>query len=329
MKTLISMLCLLLTHFLYGQDVQFTQFYTNSLYSNPAFAGSVHKPRIILHERVQWPGLDAQYLTSLISFDTYFPKWHTGLGIYAIHDIQGNSKIKSNEIQGLYSYEIVGLKNKWVMRLGGQFGFINRTLDYTNLIFPTQISQNGINASGTNNEKAQSKSLVDLSFGGLIFSNNLWFGYSMYHLNEPNQSFIGEESDLPQKQIFIVGYKFTQTQKTNNSKSYTPTLHYKTQGKSDQIDCGIYFTNSDYMLGLWYRGIPILKQYNNNQNNESCAFLFGYKFNFINISYTYDAIFSELTKASPYGAHEFNITVYPKSIPKSRQPMKRLPCPQF
>ncbi|MEY5050043.1 MAG: hypothetical protein RLZZ175_3411, partial [Bacteroidota bacterium] len=291
---------------IFAQDIQFSQFYTNTIYSNPAFAGSAHQTRLMLHERIQWPGNDAKFITSFASIDGYLAKRNLGIGAYVLNDIQGNGNIRSNEFQGLLSYELATFNNKCIIRFGGQLGIVNRTLDYTKLIFPEQITQDGINSNLSNFENNQSTNFIDMSFGGLVFTNNFWFGYSMHHLNEPNQSFIKDESILPIKQIYILGYKIVNKskEKTGDLSSFTPTIHYKTQGKSDQVDAGIFYSHSSLMLGLWYRCIPIIKHYKDNPNNESLIFLLGYKFGFINISYSYDSVISELTKASPYGAHE-------------------------
>ena len=47
----------------FAQDPEFTQFYANPLYLNPAFAGTARSPRINLNYRNQWPGLSGTYVT--------------------------------------------------------------------------------------------------------------------------------------------------------------------------------------------------------------------------------------------------------------------------
>ncbi|MFN6946007.1 MAG: type IX secretion system membrane protein PorP/SprF, partial [Cytophagaceae bacterium] len=61
----------------FAQDVQFSQFYAVPTHLNPAFVGSAHKPRAILHQRVQWPGLQARYITSFFSGDTWVQKYRS------------------------------------------------------------------------------------------------------------------------------------------------------------------------------------------------------------------------------------------------------------
>lgn len=54
---------------LQAQDLQFTQFYANPLYLNPAFAGSVRCPRICMNYRNQWPNLSGTYVSYSASYD--------------------------------------------------------------------------------------------------------------------------------------------------------------------------------------------------------------------------------------------------------------------
>ncbi len=48
---------------LFAQDPEFTQFYANPLYLNPAFAGTARCPRICLNYRNQWPGITGTFVT--------------------------------------------------------------------------------------------------------------------------------------------------------------------------------------------------------------------------------------------------------------------------
>jgi type IX secretion system PorP/SprF family membrane protein len=318
---------------LFAQDIQFTQFYTNVLYSNPAFAGSSQQTRIIAHQRLQWPALEASYSSSLVSVDTYLPKYNSGLGLYAIYDFQGAKIIKSSEIQAMYSFEFFSKNNKLGFRLATQAGLVNRSLDYTHLIFPDQVSQDGyLGGISASDETNTSKLFGDFSLGGMAYSKKMYLGYSAHHVNQPNQTFLDESSALPTKQTWIYGCKFVLEEASAEypyEQSITPSLHYKSQGKSDQTDLGVYYLQNGYMAGFWYRGIPFLKRYPNNFNNESISVLFGYKFlKILNISYSYDFVISKLSRARAWGAHELNITFFPNGVQKHRT-MKVLPCPEF
>src|SRR5690349_19985497 len=89
-----------------SQDIQYSQFYANVLYLNPAFAGNAHALRGIFHQRLQWPALDAKYITSHLSVDNYFTKANSGLGLMVYKDWQGSNTIASLEGALQYAYEL-------------------------------------------------------------------------------------------------------------------------------------------------------------------------------------------------------------------------------
>ena len=64
MKKLLVLLCLSLSVNSFAQDPEFTQFYANKLYLNPAFAGSHNCPRIVMNYRNQWPAITGNFVTT-------------------------------------------------------------------------------------------------------------------------------------------------------------------------------------------------------------------------------------------------------------------------
>ncbi|MCR6640193.1 MAG: type IX secretion system membrane protein PorP/SprF [Sporocytophaga sp.] len=317
-----------------GQDIQFSQFYGAPLYVNPAFAGSTHKTRLVLHQRIQWPKLDGKYITSLFSADTYFSKYRSGLGLQVYKDWQGSNTINSTDVSLSYSYEIF-LTSKIVIRPGLQLGYISRTLDYSDLAFSYQYDNDGNIAPGFDNGKVK-KQFMDLSTGAVIYTENLWVGFAANHINTPNQSFVNGKAPLPAKYSFTAGYQINFSRGPDKSTlqeekqiSLIPTVHYKFQGKSDQTDLGVYGVYDQLIAGFWYRGIPGLKRYKKGvQNNESIVGLVGWKYNNLAITYSYDFIVSRLVPARSGGAHEINLT-YIFNKRKKIKPMRRMPCPHF
>lgn len=323
----------------FGQDIQFSQFYAANLYLNPAFAGSVHKKRFTLHQRLQWPYLDAKYITSQLTFDAFSYKYNSGLGVMITQDWQGSNDLKSTEIDFQYSYELF-LSSDFVIRAGLQLGLFSRTFDYSNQLFPDQLSDNGpTGAPSYDANYNPNRYFADVSSGIIGYTDHLWFGFSAHHMNTPNQSFLGEVSRLPTKYTWVGGYKIdigpserrkSTIRQEHLERSITPTIHYKYQGKSDQMDLGLYANYEHYLLGLWYRGIPVIKDYNNTlRNNESMVVILGYKIYSWIFSYSYDFTVSRLSQARTGGAHELHIVYVHEKYPKRRKVMKRLPCPDF
>ena len=65
----ISFITLLPAKKVIGQDPEFSQFFANPLYLNPAFAGTTELPRTVLNYRNQWPQKGATFTTYALSFD--------------------------------------------------------------------------------------------------------------------------------------------------------------------------------------------------------------------------------------------------------------------
>ena len=111
--------------------------------------------------------------------------------------------------------------------------------------------------------------------------------------------------------------------------SITPTVHYRLQGKSDQLDLGVYVFYKMIMTGVWYRGLPIKNIDDRIINNESVIFLGGVKFDQLGLAYSYDLVISEIGGTTG-GAHELNLIFqFPKEAKKRGRNFKRLPCPNF
>ena len=135
---------------------------------------------------------------------------------------------------------------------------------------------------------------------------------------------------------YATGYKFflrgEPTTNTADDRPYiTPTAHYKFQGKSQQLDLGVYGYYQQLIAGFWYRGIPLLNDYRQGLvNNESVVFQIGWKFNpRLSASYSYDYTVSNLAIAHTGGSHEFNLTYIIERQPKTVKIRRRLPCPDF
>jgi len=91
MKTFLRLFVVLLIVFVgsnnvQAQDPQFTQFYANPIYLNPAFAGSNGCPRFAMNYRNQWPSLSGNYVTYSASYDQYFKNINGGIGVIGMHD---------------------------------------------------------------------------------------------------------------------------------------------------------------------------------------------------------------------------------------------------
>ncbi|TAH27574.1 MAG: type IX secretion system membrane protein PorP/SprF [Cytophagales bacterium] len=336
-NSLLSILVgLLLSSIVTAQDIQFSQFYAVPIYLNPAFAGSAHNTRGILHQRLQWPSLAGKFTTSLFSLDGFSHKYRSGFGLMAIQDYQGASVISSSQVGLQYAYEL-HLSPKYTVRAGLSGDFLSRYLNYSSLRFPTQFNDSSGFNGLSNNFNNPRRNMASVGSGLLLYSKKFWFSSAAHHMNFPNQSFVGEISRLPMKVSFTAGYKIplkkskqmAYLEEEETDISITPTAHYKFQGKSDQLDIGLYGIYDKIIVAVWYRGIP-LKNYDRRlPNNESMVVIAGFMLGSFSFTYSYDFTVSKLAQSRTGGSHEMNITYLHKHKPKTVKPMRRLPCPNF
>ena len=329
---------------LFAQDPQFSQFYAAPLYLNPAFAGSTQQARAGINYRNQWPSIDANFVTFNGYFDYFVEDINSGFGVLLAHDREGLAGLRSTSVGLQYAYQL--RLTEWLnFRPGVQFAFFNRNANFSRLTFGDQfdpVTGEVINpATAEQFDSGLSKNFFDISFGGIFYTPKAWLGLAAHHLNQPNQSIIGETDQLPMKFSLHGGYKilfspgtmgyglFTKPQE----RSLTPTFQYKSQGEFDQLDLGLYLTLEPIVVGTWYRGLPF-KQFNEFNNNESIVFLLGFikkgKDDELRIGYSYDYTISQLGSGSG-GAHEFTLS-YTWSMRDPRKPPKnvmQIPCPDF
>ncbi len=330
-----------------AQDAQYSQFYANPLYLSPAFAGFSLTPRATANYRLQWPALEATYATYAASFDYYFSRYNSGVGLLVTHDRQGFAKYNSTDIGAQYAYQLQ-VSERAAIRAGLQLSYVMRSINYFGLTFGDQFNNNGQFKPVTDDQYVLNadggiKNYFDVSAGGLFYTDKLWLGLAAHHLTKPNQSLVGNKdfaSRLPYKFTLHGGYKFFLENSgrqglardvTAREKSFSLATLYKSQGKFDQLDLGAYFTFEPVVLGMWYRGLPIKKFEQGINNSDALIFLVGFKQEGLSIGYSYDMTISNLG-LSTGGAHEVSVS-YEFQAPQSRKRVPRsarkLPCPKF
>ncbi len=169
-KYFLLMIMCLISKNLYSQSaIQFSQYFSNQLVLNPAYAGSEDALSLTMVHRNQWSGVDGAPKTTTLTAHTMFKNQHTGLGVNFFVD-QINIH-KNVNFSGIYSYRIKTGKNSY-LNLGLQAGIYYLNSDYTSLIGGTQIDDPGIGYENISESAFQ--------FGtGIYFKNkNLEVGLS-------------------------------------------------------------------------------------------------------------------------------------------------------
>lgn len=339
---LLTLFFLILVAVAKAQDPQYSQFYANKLYVNPAFAGSEEMSRVFLIGRYQWPALDATYMTGTFSVDHYFANVKSGVGLIITKDHVPFVNLNTTDVGVQYAYRL-DITENLSFRSGIQGSYVTRAIDFNKLDFSSQYDNWGFQGGNTNEKLIENRiSYFNLTAGGLLYSPVFWFGFSTANINRPNQSFLLNESRLPRRTSFHGGYKIylkEQAKKRYGFKdnaeevSITVAANYRFEGKSDQLDMGAYVTYNQLIFGVWYKGIPVKNYKKGVQNNESIIGLFGYVLGDFRLGYSYDVTVSKLARANPGGAHELSLTYVFVQEPKGKKkpkPENRKPmCPKF
>lgn len=322
---------------LQAQDPQFSQFYAAPLYLNPGFAGTTPYIRAGANFRSQWPSLDARFTTYSFYADYFLEDYSSGLGLLVTADKEGLANLTSTSVGLQYAYEL-RLSQRLTFRPGIQVAYVLRDVNFDRLTFGDQFDETGFISPTTAEplNTGENVGFVDFSFGGLLFSKNFWLGIATHHLNTPNQSLVGDNSELPIKYSLHSGYRLPLPagpghrgfNKDGKERSITPNFQYKKQGEFDQLDLGTYLTFEPIVFGLWYRGIPVQKLDEFN-DKESIIFLIGLSADNLNIGYSFDYTISELGIESG-GAHEISISYrFPPDPRKPPKSVRQIPCPKF
>ena len=300
------------------QDAEFSQFFSNPLYLNPAFAGTNSCPRISTNHRAQWTGLPNIFNTTSVSYDQNFDNIHGGLGIIIMSDKLASS-IQNNRISGIYSYEIKFSEN-FHFRTGLEASLFQNKLDYSQLNFIDMIDPlrgfvNQSSSIGIND----SKNGFDFSTGIIGYTEKFFFGFSAHHLTQPQQLNISNNLKLDRKYTLNVGAHLpilnNQSKIDHHPIVVSPNIIWRNQGFNQQFNIGVYCEKGPYALGFWYR------------DDNNYTIILGAKMGLMKIGYSYGVNLSRLYIATS-GSHEVSIQIN-FGCDNKNQLYKTLSCPSF
>lgn len=320
----------------FSQDVQFSQFYANPLYLNPAFAGSTNQTRIGLSFRNQWPALDQSFLAFSVYGDHYFDQINSGLGILITGTKDSFTQSQQTEIGLNYSYRL-RLGEDRFFQFGAQGGLMKRDGLFDGVILGDQLDIDRgviIGEPGDGFEGESQLTAADLHVGGLYLSPKFWLGLGVFHLLEPPISYLDVEANqLPMKYAVHGGYRWSLApgnindyfNNTDQERSFALAFNYKRQGEFSQLDLGGEFFFEPLVLGLWYRGLPTKYEL---PNSESLICLVGLVLESgLELGYSFDFSISKLGQSVTGGSHELTI----RYIFSTKSPKKQYldPLPTF
>lgn len=341
-KVLTGIFLLSFTIFCKAQDATFSQYYSSSLYLNPAFAGAQPYLTLGLNSRTQWKSIITPYFTNQASLiiPIYKSTRETnigGIGLSVYNDKAGSGNLQATGINLNMGYN-VKISEKHILTLAVQGGIIQKQVSFGSFQWGSQYnSYIGYDASidpGVTNVINQ-KMYPDFGAGFLYYANpgrNIrekgmggFFGGSAYHLNQPDESLVTDQvSKLPMLYKAHAGIEFSVSEKFN----FSPNGLFVMQNGAMQINSGLYMTYSfgneesvvvpsAFIAGAWYR------------LQDSFIFSTGLGSKYYTLGFSYDLNNSSLRQNTlGRGAYEISLTIQKPRV-KKETVIKRYQTPRI
>jgi len=297
-----------------AQDPIFSQFYSAPLQINPAFTGNTYAPHISLNYRNQWPNWSngtSAYVTYAAYYDQFSRKLNSGYGLSILSDDAGGGLITTNKVSGYFSYR-VQVVDDFFVKLGVEASAVQARYNWKDFLFLDQIDerfgfldQMGIPIP---TEEVQPENLnttyFDVSTGILAYSKLFYAGFSLKHLNTPNESLLGINENintgLPMRMSLHGGMelKVREGNKRRAASFVSPNIMYVRQGDFAQLNVGTLANLDAIFAGAWYRHAFT--------NPDAVILVVGVQKGVMKIGYSYDISVSRLSGQSN-GSHEVSL----------------------
>ncbi len=282
MRKVFLLILLFFSSFIYAQqDPLVTHYNFMKAFFNPAYAGFEGEVCVNLLSHQQWKKFDNAPLTTILSIDAPFSlfsqNWGAGISFVDdrygfVHDFRGNFSLSFQKDLGLGKISV-----------GINPGIFNKKFD-PSWKFPDQTE--------SILEANSSATIFDIGAGVYYSINNLFVGFSSFHLLRPNFYFQSETSTDVSSSIFLVnhfyllgGYNF---KVANSSIDLTPSIFVKSDGNDLQYDINIFaLYNKNFWASVTYR------------NKVAFAFMAGTSyFNNLKLGLSYDLSLTYINRVS-------------------------------
>ncbi|MFI5220956.1 MAG: type IX secretion system membrane protein PorP/SprF [Bacteroidia bacterium] len=310
-----------------AQDPQFSQFYANPLYTNPAFAGASGKYRFVITGRDQYTALQNNYRTGSASFDASIPSLGGGLGVIATTDVAGDGRLTTNTFSAVYAYQ-VNVNRFLTMRAGIEASLFQKGLDFSKFQFGDMIDDRYGFIYKTNELiPTQQRMFPNFDAGFLAYTQLFFAGFAVHNITQPNQSFYDKNSSADQ---FLLPRRYTAHAGLNLYLNYSrydeerlllsPNIIYMQQRNYNQLNLGFYIKKQALTAGMWFR--------QTSQNSDALIFLVGIKLTKFRIGYSYDLTVSGAHTATQ-GSNEISLAFEFLPPKHEGRVFKPLRCPVF
>jgi len=279
-----------------SQDLHFSQFFNSPLLTNPANTGFIPDGdyRLGVNYRNQWASVTAfpyKTMSAFGDFQTMQNNDNTGwLGIGGgiLRDVAGTSVLTSTKIYGSIAYHQM-INAGSLVSLGFNVGWANKSINTTNLTFPSQWNGKffDVHQAGTAKLDANNINYLDMQVGmnyAYFPTTNVYLnaGFSAMHVNRPKESFFNEQSGTNNRVPVRYTAFLNGSIKLNDRVIVNPNLygslqansyevvgglnaHYNVSGDGEKVlIAGVYYRYKDAiipMVGLGYKDLTFTFSY--------------------------------------------------------------------
>jgi len=285
----------------FAQDIHWSQFNDIPLFQNPGNAGQFNGDyRFVANYRNQWKSVTVPFSTFSVSADARsYQNKNLGYGVLFFHDVTGDGKLRTVEIQGNASY-LFKLSNDstHTIRPGINIGMNHRQVNWDQLYFDNQFNGVSFDPSLPTNELYQTARRTNFSIGaGAVYEyyrnkrEKLSAGLGLYNINRPDQGFYGEKINRDIRMNLFVKALY----KLDVDWDLVPAINFSVQGKYRELMLGssVKYTLIDRLGtyravygGLWLR------------NRDAACLTVGMDYQAWFAGISYDINFSKLVPAS-------------------------------
>jgi type IX secretion system PorP/SprF family membrane protein len=265
------------------QDPMYTQFFSNKIVVNPAYAGTRNAVSLVGLYRNQWTGFDGAPKTTTLSLHAPIRSWNSGIGLSLIYDQIGIQR--SYDVKLAYAYHLKTSIGTLSFGLDGQIKKQDMLWNKSN---PLETGDNEI-PYGQN-----VLTLPNFGFGIYLFKENYYVGLSAPKLleNETNYNVVGES--FQRRHFFAMAGVLIPVSDVFQIK---PAVLTKYEMNSPlELDLNVMgIFNKQFWVGGTYRtndSFDVIVQYHMGNN--------------LRIGYAYDFTLTKLSRVNN-GSHEIMI----------------------
>lgn len=303
-----------------AQDIHYSNFSASPLYLNPANTGNfVGDWRASGIYRNQWRAIGIPYQTSSVSFDKQFYLYGQNIagGVFFINDESGKVGLNVNKlyVSGAY-YKNVSNND---LRIGFQAGYVFKSFNYDEMTFPNQFDMGSgyynNSLSSYENNVGDRTAYLDINLGVLWRTKiNILepeIGFSIYHFNRPNESFVMENENLPMRNVMHAGLKIDVTEEFYLRPKGLYMSHLKANDLIFGSDVGYRIVGRKTNVREAFGGLYVRNGF--GQSVNSLAVLAGVTVGRLDIGLTYDFNMAS-AKVMPTTQGALEISLVYKSI---------------